>query len=131
MKKEKINIVKLTENMDIFDSYLSSSDEKERNFAVNLLTRGHDFIYRIVNGEYRFYPSRFIGYADNTLEKHTDNPGDGRRTNHRLNSAVGERSLKDDSLSVIYNSYVKKVKPSNRKKYTKKKFWHYDFGGRN
>lgn len=131
MKKERINLTKLTENMNVFDSYLFSNNLEEKQFAVDLLTRGHDFIYRIVNGEYRFYPSRFIGYANNNIETHTADPGDGRRTNHRLNAAVGNRSTKDESLSSIYNAYVKQVKPTNKKKYTKKKFWHYDFGGLN
>ena len=129
MKKDKINLTKLTENMNIFDSYLSSENVQEKEFAVNLLTRGHDFIYRIIDGQYRFYPSRFIGYANNTLENHTLDKGDGRRTNARLNKIVGEKSARSIHLGAIYNTYVNKVKPSNKKRYYKKKFWNYDFGG--
>ena len=131
MKKNKINIIKLLENMNTFDMYLDSNDETERDYAINLLTRGHDFVFRIVDGEYRFYPSRFIGYADNSIESHSLNPGDGRVTNHRLNRIIGEKSERDSMLSYYYNSYVKQVKPSSKRKYNLKKFWNYDFGGDN
>jgi len=68
----------LRTNFENLDQGLVQQDE----YAKKLILRGRCFI--VVNNAdgYRFYPSRFMGYQNNTLSRHFNNATkDGKRTN--------------------------------------------------
>lgn len=60
-------------NMQVIDSYLNKGVDPEYTYALNLIKRGICFVVDDSSGRYRFYPSRFIGYALNTRDKHDNN----------------------------------------------------------
>jgi hypothetical protein len=49
--------------------YLICNNIEKQIFAKNLIKRGRNFVIHKVDTELRFYPSRFMGYKDNTQEK--------------------------------------------------------------
>ena len=49
----------ICENIQTVDSYLNDPEQKE--YVIGLIKRGTCFVVVNNNGEYRFYPSRFIG----------------------------------------------------------------------
>lgn len=70
----------LIENLTLFESYLSFGSEDEQKKALSYIRLGRNFICYNVNGELHFAPSRYIGYINNTFEKHEKNKGDGKQT---------------------------------------------------
>ena len=63
----------LRHNMDTLDQYLDNKTERTYSFALELVKKGVCFVVCKENGKTKFYPSRFIGYADNTMSKHLSN----------------------------------------------------------
>lgn len=57
-------------NINVIDDYLKSIDNDKISFAKRLIKRGICFIVVEYKNEYRFYPSRFIGYANNNMDNH-------------------------------------------------------------
>lgn len=64
------NIIKLYE-------YLIKGTPELQEWAKKRLQKGKQYVVEIINGEIKFTPSRFVGYADNSFEKHSVNHGDG------------------------------------------------------
>ena len=73
MKKicTKDDIIK---NMKTLDKYLTKQIDPEYTYAIEKIKNGICFIsVKQFDGSYRFYPSRFMGYQNNTMNKHEDN----------------------------------------------------------
>ena len=60
---ERLNEIRM--NTKTLDKYLDSKTDPEYSFAIDLVKRGICFVVVKENGVHRFYPSRFVGYADN------------------------------------------------------------------
>ena len=60
-------------NMKTMDNYLVKANDPEYAYALGLISKGICFVADASTGEFRFYPSRFIGYANNTMSKHECN----------------------------------------------------------
>ena len=62
------NIEQLRNNITQFEKYLASDNgDEERIKRLDLIRRGRNFVAYKVEGEYRFAPSRFLGYINNTI----------------------------------------------------------------
>ena len=83
------NIDELLSNCSLLDSYLCADDIKTE-YAKDLIKKGICFVVT-KNGEtYKFYPSRFVGYSNNSMVQHMENSGkDGRVTNPAITSVLG------------------------------------------
>ncbi|HRX22334.1 MAG TPA: hypothetical protein P5273_11545, partial [Syntrophomonadaceae bacterium] len=79
------------------------------------------------NNEYRFYPSRFIGYKYNSQVAHDGNKAkDGRETNPAINRIIGHEPQPSEELEKEYVRYCVKmgITPSKAGTYgVKRKFW--------
>lgn len=65
-------------NIETLYSYLhGESGEDYKKWAVDKLKRGKNMVVEVINGHICFAPSRFVGYLNNTREKHDDNHGNG------------------------------------------------------
>lgn len=66
---EKIkNLEELKSNLEKIESYLNSeATNDDFNEITGYISRGHNFVSYMVNGEYHFAPSRFVGYKNNSL----------------------------------------------------------------
>ena len=68
-------------NVRTLYSYLSGEEgEDSKTWAINKMKRGKNFVVEIIDGKVCFAPSRFVGYINNTKEKHENNHGDGTQT---------------------------------------------------
>ncbi len=96
----------IKDNMKVIDSYLVSKNKDEVSWAKERIKKGTCFIAVPVEDGFRFYPSRFIGYADNTMDKHDSNEWkDGRETNPAISDILGSKPEPDDELESQYKDY--------------------------
>ena len=62
------------ENILTLYSYLQNeAEEHHREWAKERLSQGRNFVVEVIDGKLYFAPSRFVGYKQNSLEKHEDN----------------------------------------------------------
>lgn len=104
-------------NIKTLYSYLNGEQSDEyKNWAIEKMARGKNFVVEIINSKIYFAPSRFVGYRNNTKEKHEENHGDGRLTDEKI--SVFYQMVEDDRLDVLFHDEVLKYGiPFSRKKY--------------
>lgn len=101
-------LIEIRDNMSTLDSYLTSSDSVESNYAKNLIGRGFCYVADNSDGMYRFYPSRFIGYANNSMKNHVNNDTkSGFETNPIISKVIKYNPEKSDTLDKEFNNYCK------------------------
>ena len=68
-------------NVRTLYSYLSGVEgEGSKAWAIDKMKRGKNFVVEIIDDRICFAPSRFVGYVNNTIDKHEENHGDGTQT---------------------------------------------------
>lgn len=73
-------------NIETLCSYLyGERGEDYKQWAVAKLKRGRNMVVEIIDGRICFAPSRFVGYINNTKEKHDEDHGDGTDTDRVIN----------------------------------------------
>jgi hypothetical protein len=108
----------IIENIVKLNNYISD----ENDYALRLVQRGACFVVLKDNGVYKFYPSRFIGYINNNLERHIhNNDKDGKDTNPTISNILGTKPIQNELLEQEYYKYCKLlgISPYNKKH----KFW--------
>jgi hypothetical protein len=91
----------ILQNIKTLDGYLEKTNSPECEYAKGLIQRGKCFVVvSSPDGGYRFFPSRFMGYANNTMEKHEKmgemrritgkTTRDGKVTNPRITMFLGD-----------------------------------------
>jgi 5-methylcytosine-specific restriction protein A len=126
------SIEEIEQNLSLFEDYLCGdvSDEAQQ-FAYGLVKKGACFIAYKINSECRFAPSRYVGYADNSMTTHNGNQNiDGRETNSAIDRVLGRTLAPNNDLETEYLSFCGKlgIKPNNKQR----KYWllnikHGDF----
>lgn len=97
-------------NLQTLDKYLDEKHEPEYSFALELVKRGTCFIAVKVGQNYKFYPSRFIGYRENTMDKHqSSTEKDGRETNPAISAVLHESVAYDLELECAYKEYCENL----------------------
>lgn len=99
-----VNEIKdIIENMNTIDLYIERKKDPEYSYALQLIKRGTCFVK--YNG--KFYPSRFVGYKNNTMEKHDNNTKkDGRITNPAISRLIGGlKPQHNKELDIEYKNY--------------------------
>lgn len=100
------SLAEIKSNIGVINNYLESNDIYEVSYAKNLIKRGICFIAVAGENGYRFYPSRFIGYANNNMDKHERNDQkDGKETNPVISSLLGANPVFDEKLEEEYKDY--------------------------
>lgn len=118
----------ILENIETIESYLNPYGYKDKRvYAVNLIKSGTCYIAYKVGEEIRFVPSRFVGYAENTMEKHEKNDiKDGRDTNDEITRILGCAPVEDAEMEAAYLKYCSKLFITPRAKGAfgaKRKYW--------
>ena len=74
------------ENILTLYSYLQNEEEEYYyEWAKERLSQGRNFVVEAIDGKLYFAPSRFVGYKQNSLEKHENNSGkSGTETDKEL-----------------------------------------------
>lgn len=97
-------------NMKTMDSYLIKADNPEYIYALSLISKGICFVADDSTGKFRFYPSRFIGYVNNTMSKHECNSSkDGRVTNPAISKVLNQKPEADSEMEIAYKKYCKSL----------------------
>lgn len=98
-------------NCKTLDEYIESRRDPEYSYALDLIKRGICFVAIQTKGEYKFYPSRFVGYQNNSRLKHMNNRWrDGRETNPAISYVLkGGEPLPDIELEVLYREYCERL----------------------
>lgn len=100
------SVAEIKENIKVIDDYLAGRNEKEISWAKRLIKQGTCFIAVPIEDGFRFYPSRFIGYAGNTISNHYNNEWkDGRETNHAISDIMDSNPEPDKELEFQYKDY--------------------------
>lgn len=104
-----INLDQLIQNIDTVENYLTEGNDDERLETSKLIKRGTCFVAYKINNETRFAPSRFLGYVNNKLFKHSTKDLDGRETNKAIISILKAKPLIDSSFEEKYKEYCYKL----------------------
>ena len=97
----------ILDNCATLDGYIESRKDPEYTYALDLVKRGTCFLAIEDEGEYLFYPSRFIGYYNNSMVQHENNGDkDGRVTNPAIAAAIDQGNPTPNSeLDLLYKNY--------------------------
>lgn len=94
--ESRIDVVK---NIYTLFSYAKSGIREERDWAIDRFKLGKWFVVEPFGDTLMFAPSRFVGYKDNSMEKHITNRGDGTQTNNKFCELRLYKEAVDDYLS--------------------------------
>lgn len=75
----------IVKNIKTLYSYLDGKvDSEHKDWAIQRMSQGRNYVIEVVDSQIYFAPSRFVGYVDNTMEKHEANPGNGTETDNKI-----------------------------------------------
>lgn len=123
------NLSDLVRNIQSLEYYLNSGDEFERTESIKLIKNGTCYVVYELNGQLRFAPSRYLGYFENNIQKHTYSPDkDGKVTNPLINRILKPVKLvQDHELERAYKEYCLSLgfTPHKTGAYgAPRKYWH-------
>ena len=119
------NEADLLKNVETLRTYLKSTDSEEVHFAQRLIHQGLCFVVVKTNGELEFFPSRFMGYLNNTKEKHEANRSkDGKLTNPAISRILHGKPVLSNAVWQKYKCFCEAhgITPSALTE-RKPKFW--------
>ena len=126
------NKKEIYENMKRIDEYLSNKVDPKYEYALGRIKLGTCFIALVdKNDRIKFYPSRFIGYKNNTMDAHLSNENkDGKETNPKISSLIGINPIFNLPLEQEYIKYCEKLGFIAREKGSfgvQRKYWSVTF----
>ncbi|MCS2353835.1 McrB family protein [Bacteroides fragilis] len=118
--ENRIDVVK---NIYTLYSYAKSTVAEDKEWALQRFRQGRWYVVEPFGDTLRFAPSRFVGYKNNTREKHVFNHGDGTQTNNKFRELKLYKEVADDYLSEQFGLFMAKL---GIEKDTSKFFIPYD-----
>ena len=115
------SIDEIIENIMTLNSYLfDDRDYYNRDWAEERIRLGSNFVACRIEGRIMFYPTRFIGYKNNDMDRHSREYIDGRDTTNLMNKLFNGKCQTD----ILENEYLDfmaylELKPTNKKR----KYW--------
>ena len=107
-------------NIETLYSYLHGDSGKESMlWAVDRLKRGKNMVVEVINNHIFFAPSRFVGYINNTKDKHEENHGNGTDTDNVLKEYYNK--IQDGRLDAVLQCELSKYNESS----AEKRYWIY------
>lgn len=94
--------------------------------AVDLIKKGISFVRYTADNQILFAPSRFIGYKDNSIEKHSAGKPHGSVTSSRIKKILKQEPLPNAKFNREYEDFCKKYKilPHEKGNFgNERKFW--------
>ncbi len=117
----------LRRNLSILETYLTEGNDDESDYASSLIKNGMCFVAYKIKNEWRFAPSRFIGYANNSIQLHKNNDDkDGKETNPAIEKLADASLGENNDLEKKFLTYCSDlgINPKNNHR----KYWIFDFG---
>lgn len=118
--ENRIDVVK---NIYTLYSYAKSAVAEDKEWALQRFRQGRWYVVEPFGDTLMFAPSRFVGYKNNTREKHIFNHGDGTQTNNKFRELKLYKEVADDYLSEQFELFMAKL---GIEKDTSKFFIPYD-----
>lgn len=118
--ENRIDVVK---NIYTLYSYAKSTVAEDKEWALQRFRQGRWYVVEPFGDTLMFAPSRFVGYKNNTREKHIFNHGDGTQTNNKFRELKLYKEVADDYLSEQFERFMAKL---GIEKDTSKFFIPYD-----
>ena len=118
--ENRIDVVK---NIYTLYSYAKSTVAEDKEWALQRFRQGRWYVVEPFGDTLMFAPSRFVGYKNNTREKHVFNHGDGTQTNNKFRELKLYKEVADDYLSEQFGLFMAKL---GMEKDTSKFFIPYD-----
>lgn len=88
-------------NIKTLYSYLGDKSNGDTfQWATSIFKNGRIYVIEIINSHVCFAPSRFVGYRENTVEKHQKHHGNGNQTNAVLESFY--QRVRDERLDLLF-----------------------------
>ena len=112
----------ILQNAVLFDSYRYSKLLEDKKFYRESLRLGNIFLYFNINNKDIFCPSRFVGYKNNTRQKHEEFAQEhGTHSTQKIDTILGKHTLKKE-LEATYQKLCNDVgvTPLNKKK---RQYW--------
>jgi predicted HNH restriction endonuclease len=114
----------LETNLKSFEAYLYGNVPDDFEIAATLIKNGNSFIAYFVNGKYLFAPSRYIGYANNSLLAHkNNNKKNGGETNIAISKILGGKPEIDGQLESAFVDFTIEFGITPKK--IERRFWHF------
>ena len=105
-------------NIKTLYHYLSDENDVDTyQWASSIFKNGRIYVIEIIDSHICFSPSRFVGYKDNTKDKHQENHGDGNQTNDVLKNYY--QKVQDDRLDIVFQKELSRYHLSSGEK----KYW--------
>ena len=105
-------------NIKTLYHYLSDENDVDTyQWASSIFKNGRIYVIEIIDSHIYFSPSRFVGYKDNTKDKHQENHGDGNQTNDVLKNYY--QKVQDDRLDIVFQKELSRYHLSSGEK----KYW--------
>lgn len=104
--ESRIDVVK---NIYTLYSYAKSRVAEDREWALQRFRLGKWYVVEPFGDMLLFAPSRFVGYKNNTREKHTINHGDGTQTNDKFRELKLYKEVADEYLSKEFEHFMGSV----------------------
>lgn len=104
-------------NLFTLEQYRASRDASLSEYYRNLIRRGECFVVYCMNGRTLFGPSRFIGYANNTRQRHARNQEkSGIVTNPAIQKLLRDRFVHNATLERVYREFCRQegIQPADR-----------------
>jgi hypothetical protein len=103
--KELVDII---ENIETIDKFLQ--DPVKQEFAIGLIKEGTFFVAVKREEEYRFYPSRFIGYKNNSIEAQTKRDREnGKDSSPSISQILKHKPHPSQDLEAEYKKFCLKL----------------------
>lgn len=100
------NRADVVKNIYTLYSYAKGSSPENRNWAIQKFKQGLCYVVEPFGDTLMFGPSRFVGYKDNNIDKHTSNHGDGKQTNNKFRELKLYKEIEDNYLSVKFKHFM-------------------------
>jgi 5-methylcytosine-specific restriction endonuclease McrA len=118
------NPEELETNISIFESYLRDNLDDNYNTAKSLIKNGNSFIAYRIDDQFLFAPSRYIGYAGNSLIAHQNNDKkNGGATDAAISKVLNKKPAFDEKLDGEYLKFIRKLGLTPKK--IVRKFWDF------
>ncbi|MDU3908735.1 MAG: AAA family ATPase [Prevotella bivia] len=101
--ENRIDVVK---NIYTLYSYTRGTVTEDREWALQRFKKGKWYVVELFGDTLLFAPSRFVGYKNNTREKHTSKHGDGTQTNSKFKELKLYREVVDNYLLEQFKSFM-------------------------
>lgn len=102
--------------MTLYSYFKGELGDEYKNWAIDKMVRGKNFVVEVIDSKICFAPSRFVGYIDNSKDKHDENHGDGTQTDEKIK--IYYNKIQDERLDLLLqNELLKYGASSGEKKY--------------